>query len=159
MTPRWSARLLVTILSYVNDNSTSMSKTDAMDYEYLVRRAHQVGRSWSKGADADIYRKLERSHGHFVSETELARLGQPKRWNKPLPELESEYKSNLREVVSNVDGAIAEALRRFNVSFTELQRNSLLAYRSQLINPSFEELEAVIAQAQSVMVEAGIFPK
>lgn len=32
---------------------------DAMDYEFLLRRVYQCGRSEAKGADADIYNQME----------------------------------------------------------------------------------------------------
>jgi hypothetical protein len=60
--------------------------------------------------------------------------------------------------LTKADSAIVEALRRFIRALNEAQRNVLLAHRSQLINSSFEELATVIDQAQSVMVEAIIFP-
>ena len=35
---------------------------DALGYEFLVRMAYNCGRNFSNGADADIYRKMERAY-------------------------------------------------------------------------------------------------
>jgi hypothetical protein len=42
-----------------------MSVMDAMNYEFLVRRANDCARNRSKGADADIFRALEHSESRY----------------------------------------------------------------------------------------------
>lgn len=127
---------------------------DAMDYEYLMRRALQCGRSYDKGADADIYRRLERSSSLFKQATDAKAAGQSSTWGKPVPELEQEYRSRLYEVSDNVDRAIAIVLREH--SFTEQQRQALEECRKKLIQPTFGALDEVIDKAQDIMVGAGI---
>jgi hypothetical protein len=135
-----------------------MKNHGAMDYEYLVRRAFQCGRSYEKGADADIYRKLERSYGHFLRESEAERTGKPKTWNKSVSELETEYKSDLRVVAGYVDAAIAKALQNYSGLFSADQQEVLKESRKRLTRPTPEDVEDVIEKAQDIMVEAKIFP-
>jgi len=135
-----------------------MKNHGAMDYEYLIRRSFQCGRSDSKGANADIYRRLERSYGHFVRESEAEKTGKPRNWNKSVSELEAEYKSDLRVVAGYVDAAIVKAIQNFSGTLSSVQQEQLSGYRKHLINPSPEDVEEVIEKAQDIMVEAKIFP-
>jgi hypothetical protein len=131
-----------------------MLMVDALHYEYLMRLALQCGRSYGKGADADIYRRLERSSSLFKQATDAKAAGQSSTWGKPISELEQEYKSRLYEVSNNVDRAIAIVLREH--SFTEEQRQALEEYRKKLAQPTFGALDEVIDKAQDIMVAAGI---
>jgi hypothetical protein len=131
-----------------------MASVDAMDYEYLMRRALQCGRSLTKGADADIYRRLEHAYGHFTREAEAKRLGQPSTWNKSLSELESDYKVSLRKVGQNVLQAISLVLRE-RVMPVE-QQHELNECRNELPTQTLEKLDAIIERAQKAMIDAGI---
>jgi hypothetical protein len=68
----------------------------AMNYEYLIRRAHQVGRFGVEGGDTDTFRALERANSMYESEKGLTEAGKQKQWNKSLESLAFEYGVHVR---------------------------------------------------------------
>ncbi len=72
-----------------------------MLYEYLVRRAYNSGRNYDNGADADIYRKMERAHYSWQSAESIGK-------NKE--DDEYEFRVSAAKVISHVDDALKRAL-------------------------------------------------
>lgn len=74
----------------------------AMEYECLLRMVYQCGRNASMGADADIYRKMEREHHNLTTKSLYA-----------TQEIrEYEFSKSLASVKINVRDAILSSIKK-----------------------------------------------
>jgi len=62
----------------------------SMSYEYLIRRIYGRGRYGIKSADADIYRRFERSYAKLVTEQKAIKEETPRVFHIPIADLEQE---------------------------------------------------------------------
>ena len=136
-----------------------MEKVDAMNYEYLIRRAFQCGRFGVAGANADIFRSLERSYGLYTREKELKAAAKPKEWNKSIEELALEYGRKSGEVAAFLDSAISKVLHDYENRLSPEQKEELNQCLSDLFEPSFDDILHVIERSEKVMLELGIYPR
>ena len=87
----------------------------AMNYENLIRRVNQCGRHGVKGADADIYRKMERAEMHL---TDIY-------WNKTKEEKEHDYRIAFAEVSRYTSKAIKDGIDQVEYNITEEEKSTL----------------------------------
>lgn len=117
----------------------------AMDYEHLIRRAHQCERYGVTGANADSYKRLERSSNiYFADKTE-----------KNL----SAYMAHAGEVSSYIKIALESVRKRFDKELTDEQYNELEAIQNHINFSNIDKINEAIARANKVMKDINLFPK
>jgi YesN/AraC family two-component response regulator len=136
-----------------------MENMDAMHYECFIRRAHQVARNGVAGADADAFRHLQKSYGHYKSEKNLADKGLPKQWNKPLDELAHDYAINSGKISAYVKTAIDHSLIKYANQLSIEKYKELENCKTLLISPTIESLVLSISKADEILLELKLFPK
>ena len=94
----------------------------ALEYEYLIRRVYNRRRTASHGANADIYRKLERAEMH---------LDDPN-WSKTKDQKEYDYRSAFVEVREYIRQAIKEGLEMVRHKADQAEIASLESMASTL---------------------------
>jgi hypothetical protein len=88
---------------------------EAMNYEHLIRRVNQCGRHGVKGADADIYRRMERAEMHLADIY----------WNKTNEEKEHDYRIAFAEVSRYVSKAIKDGIDQIAYNITDEEKGKL----------------------------------
>lgn len=127
----------------------------AMDYEYLVRRAFQCGRLGVTGANADNYRGLEMAEARYSTEM---KKGQTKNEERA-KELLFKYGQKIGEVSSYVESAINHVQKNYNSELTDEQKKILSECTIKLPTNSTDELFKVVKSAEAVMIELGLYPQ
>lgn len=125
---------------------------DAMDYEFLLRRVYHCGRSGVKGADADVYRKLEHAEMH---------LNDPY-WNKTQEQKEYDYRSSFAEVKMHVRNALVEGLKQIHYKATKQDVEKIEAMETQINSIRFydkKRLDEVIDEADEIFRKYGLEPR
>ena len=118
---------------------------NAMNYEYLIRRANQCGRHGVAGADADTFRRLQR----------LALKYNKNRTEKDL----REYMVSAGEVSAYIKTACQLVIKKFDGKLSDDQYNELEEVMLSLIEPNLDKLSKAVQRAQIVMLEVGLYPK
>ena len=124
---------------------------NALSYEYLIRRAHQCGRYGSSGADADIYRELQRSANEYF-------LVQGKSVPKEA-KLLSDYMISLGKVSAYIDTAIDLVLKKYSPKLSDQQYNILEEVKVTLKKPDINIVEKAIKDSEGIMIAIGLYPK
>ena len=130
----------------------------ALKYEYLLRRIYQVGRGGRKGADADVYRELERAERLYTLEVENVKNNRPKTWNKSNDELEYEYQVQCHKIWRFLSEAIKEGIIRYQSKFSHEEINEL---ENCIVEPdplTRDAIENVITKAEDIFVAHEIYP-
>lgn len=111
-----------------------------MQYEYLMRMAYNCGRNFTNGADADIYRKMEREHHAW----RLQRSG-----NHDTSDRELEFRVASAKVKSNILKAINKALTQI---FEENDTADLASLKQKLHLDEYnkETIDEVIQKASII---------
>lgn len=129
---------------------------DALDYEYLIRRAHQCGRHGVNGANADIFRRYERAERLYRSEKENDEMGKPRQWGESIETLSFKSAEKSREVTFHLSSAIEKVLMDFEMIIGKEQREILENCIRKLYKPNYTTIKEVIKEAQTVMIELGL---
>lgn len=88
---------------------------EAMNYETLIRRVNQCGRHGVKGADADIYRRMERAERYLADSN----------WLKSKEEKEHDYRISFGEVTRYVSRAIKDGANLIEHTLSEEEQTQL----------------------------------
>lgn len=126
----------------------------AMSYEYLIRRAHQCGRHGVAGANADNYRRLQRSFAEYNAE----KTGQPKFTLKKSEDIISDYMRNCGEIASYILTAVDKVRRDYKEKLTQQQDGELEEVEISLITPDIEKIQKAIKSAEKTMIDFGLYP-
>ena len=129
-----------------------------MQYEYLIRRAHQTGRYGTKGADADIFRSFLRQHWEYKSETDV-NTTKPSTSAKNIEKIEKAFRKEADEVKGYISRAIAQVLKKYPHKFDDAQQNELLSCTRDLNTYDVEIIKQVIKRADDIIRSIGLFPK
>ncbi len=135
-----------------------MEKNDAMNYEYLIRRAHKCGRFGVEGANADTFRHLSMAEIRYRTEKENIAKGKSRETNAALDELAFDYGSRAGKVAAYIGIAIEKVLKDHNAALSESQKEELENCKVELISPSIKTLYKVIAEADAIMLNIGLYP-
>lgn len=121
---------------------------DAMEYETLLRRVHNSGRNYSIGADADIYRPMERA---------LRSLG-IKSLNRSQDELEYEYRKAFAKVREFVQDALLTGIRKIQYSAPKEDVEELRRMSESLGIDFYdkEKLDRIIHAANGILKSHGL---
>lgn len=121
----------------------------ALNYEYLIRRAFQCGRYGVPGANADVFRALERS---FVLNRDNNNV------NQKSEELLFDYAFACGEVATYIITAIEKFAKDFEENLTTEQNEEVEDLISLLNNSRIEQIELAIERAQALMIAHGRYP-
>lgn len=114
-----------------------------MDYEELLRRVYQCGRSGAKGADADYYWKMERA---------LVHMNDPN-WGKSKIAKENDFRSAFMEVKNYVRNALKDGVNKVYYSLQEKESQLLDGFIVNLNNISFfdkDRLDSIITESINI---------
>lgn len=120
-----------------------------MSYEYLLRRVYHCGRHGAKGADADVYRKLERAETHLTNPN----------WNKTKEEKEYDYRVAFAGVKSYIGNALKEGFKQVQYKATEEEVGKLENIKTELNDIGFydkKRLDEIISEADKIFKEHGL---
>jgi hypothetical protein len=120
----------------------------ALNYEYLIRRAFQCGKYGVPGANADVFRILERN---FV-------LNRDNNNVKQSEELLFDYAFNCGKVATYIKTAIEKFAKDFEENLTAEQNEEIEDLISLLNNSRIEQIEEAIERAQTLMIAHGRYP-
>lgn len=115
-----------------------------MSYEILMRRAYHCGRHGARGADADVYRKMERAFNLLTAEN----------WLEPQQSRELNYAKAANEVANFVSNAITKSLSEIKDSekLTKLQE-----LRQKIAHQSDKQIiDQVIDEVLDIFVELNL---
>jgi len=136
-----------------------MGTNDALNYEYLIRRAHQCGRFGVEGANADIFRHFSMAEISYRTEKENIKNGKPRATNKDIEELLFDYASRAGKVAAYIGTAIEKVLKDYDSKLSDEQKEELENCKVDLITPDFETIEKVINKANDIMQKIDLYPK
>ena len=113
---------------------------ESMGYEFLVRMAYHCARHGSPGANADIYRKMERA---------LRRLDPPHIYSKTKEELEYDYRGEAVVVKRYVLDAISEGMKQI---YDAADNEKLKQLKSKLHMDEYDKkiIDEVIKEASEI---------
>lgn len=131
---------------------------DAMSYEYLIRRAHNCGRHGVEGANADIYRAMERDIDLHITALNEIENNLPRSWGEDIKILESQSRNSAAEVAYHIVNAIWKAKSRLNFSLTDEEQRVFDDCKAEMYTPTIEKILDVIKKAEDIMVKHGLFP-
>lgn len=130
----------------------------ALEYEYLIRRAHHCGRYSVEGANADEYRALERSSGLYTTTLNEIENNLPRTWNADIKDLAFNYGKNAGEVSTFIRIAIGKVQSDLENQLTQEQQDELENCKADLNEPTIDQIDGVIERAQEIMIEHGLYP-
>ena len=120
----------------------------ALNYEYLIRRAFQCGRYGVPGANADVFRALERSFVFNRDNSDIS-LSEKLLFN---------YAFGCGEVATYIITAIEKFAKDFEENLTAEQNEEVEDLISLLNNSRIEQIELAIERAQVLMIAYGRYP-
>lgn len=141
------------------ENDKYCSGDYAKNYEWLIRRAHQCGRSGVAGADTDTYRRFLRSATLYKKEKEAIDSNKPSHWSKSEQEVFADYMKCAGEISAYIRTSIDIVKRKFDKELTDKQFDELERAELLLHNPTLELIGKSIDIAEKVMLELKLFPK
>lgn len=143
----------------MTDKSNKFSDENAINYEYLIRRAHQCGRHGVAGADADTYRRLIRHANLYYSEMDAIKNNTPQKWLKSEQEMFADYMISCGEVKGYIYTAMEKVKRIYDNELTDEQYNELEDVGVLLITPNLDKITEAIDRTEKVFLELKLFPK
>lgn len=144
-----------------NSQNNYMADIGALNYEYLLRSIYQVGRYGRKGVDADEYRNLEQAESLFRTASLNFDQQLPNNHTESKDELEFAYRTECANIASYVHKALKVAIGKFANKFsaTEINQLVILAGRLDFVSCEKSTIDAVIKEAQDILVSHMIYPK
>lgn len=118
-----------------------------MNYEYLIRRVYNSARNYKNGADADIYRKMERA---FIALDRGINITSKE-------EAEYEYRSTFSNVRYNVAQAIKDGIRHVSKTEDRAALEDILATLT-LDFYSKQQLDQIIDRSNDILLSNGLMP-
>ena len=113
---------------------------DAMSYEFLLRRVYHCGRGGVKGADADIYRKVEHA---------MMYLDDPN-WKGTKEKKQQDYYNAFAEVRMYMRNALQEGIKQVKYRATKSELAKLEGMETEVHSLGFNDkkrLDEIIDQA------------
>ncbi|NDW11081.1 hypothetical protein [Dysgonomonas sp. 520] len=134
---------------------------DALSYEYLLRRVYKVGRHGKDGADADIYRRMERAKRTLEINIESKEKGTIPISTLSTDELLYQYHSACAGVWGYVSQAIRDGLKEYGYLLTDEEKKqlteSIVEPPKRLVEKDY--IDKAIKTAESIFAKYEIFPK
>lgn len=124
---------------------------NAISYEFLIRRAHNCGRYGAAGANADIFRELQRLAHIYLSEKEAIKEKKERLWSKSEDEMLTEYMFSAGEVSAYTKTAIDLLKRKYKEKLSEDQYAELGSVESSLSFSNLETINTAIERVETVL--------
>ncbi len=143
----WATCNFIAAHSQLTLHQTILMK--AMNYEYLIRRVYQCGRDASRGANADIYRKLEHAEKHITDSGQQESQEQK----------EYAYRTAFAGVKYYLGQALREGLRKIERRLSKQALNKMEDMQSELRSISFydkKRLDEIIVAADDTFHKNGL---
>jgi len=125
---------------------------DSMHYEYFLRRVYHCGRDHRKGADSDIYKKMERAENDLNSA-----------YSSKTQELkERDYLAAFASVRIFVKNAVRDGFEQIQFSTSTLETEKLESMIYSLRNLGFHDkkiLDEFINSANAIFCRHGLEAK
>lgn len=120
---------------------------EASGYEWLIRRAHNCGRDFALGADADIYRAMERAYVWLGKQT-----GRGKQ------DAEYEFQSSFAAVRIHVRNALKIGLKQVAYTASQEDVSAIREFESALSFDYYDKqgLDRIIETANAVFRKHGL---
>ncbi|MGZ3919291.1 MAG: hypothetical protein ACXVNM_06320 [Bacteroidia bacterium] len=132
----------------------------AMEYEYLIRRAHQCGRYGVGGADADDFRSLERKAAKYLEEREKSKAkGNEIKYSDKEIEALKEYMVSAGEISAYIKSATIHVRKKYEDKLSDEQSNELEEIEASLIDLDMEKIVKAIGKADAIMIAIGLMPR
>jgi len=119
---------------------------DALFYEYLIRRVFNCGRTSKNGANADIFRKMERSF-HSIETSYMLGSKEDKEYT---------FRGNFAEVREYVSWALLKSLNRISGEAAAKIKELLSELNMDFYDK--ERLEEIIKEANDIFIREGLVP-
>jgi hypothetical protein len=132
---------------------------DALEYEYLIRRIYQTGRTSANGADADVYRKMERAETALRLDSENCVNHRMRISTKSIEELQQGYESECIRVWQFIQKAIRKFLQERSAILDADELQDLQNYSEKRDLPLKREIDSIISVANEILADKQIFPR
>lgn len=129
-----------------------------MSYEYLIRRAYKCGRHGVEGANADIYRTLERDNILYTTALNEIENKLPRSWGEDVKDLAYRNGISAGKVANHIVNAIRKVQSDLNSSLTDEEQEVFEHCKAEMYAPTIEKIQDVIKKAEDIMVEHGLYP-
>lgn len=132
--------------------------SNALSYEYLVRRVYQVGRNGNRHANADIYRALEQANRIYVLDAENIERKQPRISSKSIDDLAYEYNVQCGKIWSIIETTIRQGI---SINKDVLTLDEVEEMEKSLIEPEIvtkEHIDSAITMAERIFASHEIYP-
>ncbi|HIB36344.1 hypothetical protein [Mesonia sp.] len=130
----------------------------ALEYEYLIRRAHNCGRYGVEGANADEYRALERSSALYATALNEIENNLPRTRRTDIKDLAFNYGKNAGEISTYIRIAIEKVQSDLEGQLNEEEQEELENCKADLNEPTIVQIDGVIERAQAIMIDHKLFP-
>ena len=131
---------------------------DAMNYEHFIRRAYNCGRYGVEGANADIYRRLERKSAVYKQALNEIENNKPRSWNQDIKDICFDYGVAAGEVAAFISDAIHKVESDYDNQLTDEQKGILEDCKSSLVSPTIENIKETLETSDQVMKDLGLYP-
>lgn len=135
------------------------SDNNAMNYEYLIRRAHHCGRHGVAGANADIYRRLIGNASTYYSEMDAIKNKGERKWLESEQKMLSAYMLSCGEIKGYINTAIERVKKKYDNELTDEQYTELENVEILLSEPNILKITEAIVRSEKVFLDLGLFPK
>ncbi|MBL7706825.1 MAG: hypothetical protein JNM21_14860 [Taibaiella sp.] len=129
---------------------------EALIYEHLIRMIYQTGRTTKNGADADIYRKLERAERAYHDDLENIRQNQLRSSSKSIEDLEFDYSVERRRIWQFVVTAIQEGIKRYGYKFSADEISSMENSINTFVDIQRADIDRTIKLVMDIYSKKGI---
>lgn len=129
---------------------------NSISYELFIRGAHQCGRFGTAGANADIFKELQRSYQIYTSEKKAIKEKKERIWATSEEKMLIEYMIKVGEVSAYIKTALFNIKKKYKTNLTDKQYNELENLESLLISPDIDKINTVIDKAGNLMVEINL---
>lgn len=130
----------------------------AMDYEYLIRRANNCGRHVVEGADADIFRRLERDYSMYNTSLNQIKNNLPRTWGQDINEMNFNLGLRMGEVSAHINSAIRKVQNEYEDALSQEQYRVLSECMVELDSPSIDIINSAIEKSGEIMQGLGLYP-
>ncbi|KMQ70152.1 hypothetical protein [Chryseobacterium koreense] len=119
----------------------------ALSYEYLIRRVYQCGRYGVAGANADEYRRLERTHNYLKN-------------NKSKVKSEDIFKYGFEcgQITAYIRGAIEKFRNDFFQNLSNEEKIKIDEILVTLIDGKLDVIQKSITDAEKIMLDHNLKP-
>lgn len=117
----------------------------ALSYEYLIRRVYQCERYGVAGANADEYRRLERTHNYLKDNK-----------YKVKPEDIFKYGFECGQITAFIRGAIEKFRNDFSENLSNQEKMKIDEILGTLIDGKLDAIEKSITDAEKIMLDHNV---